>query len=1125
MNHSSGYTSSLKHPQLQRRLYPVAKRIQRIKRLRVRQRAMMLSLAICSLLALVTFFANDLATVSVLTSSFITAFMLANAWQKEKRVLLDYLEAARHVESENPDLRQSLVTAVQQQLSRNNDFFAERTASIALGAKSTANWQLARKADHLRQRLLYLGTALSTLAIVFLNATFTNSPAGALGNHLSPLHSLPVTIEPGDVEVEQGSSLVVTARFEKELPNDATLLVHLDNGQTLTHEMGRSLSDPVFAYSLRNIESSASYSIQYDSQESESYRIETYTLPKLLQADASLDYPDYTGWEDAVIEDTLKVSAIEGTALQYSFTSEKPVQAASLVTEDGTRIPLEPKDDSETEFTFTKRLQSDERYHLELVDFSGRENAYPPEVSIKVIANQRPDLRVTSPRGDQRLSLLEELTISGNASDDFGLLDYGIGFVVATLPQSDISLNSEESLELPLTGEVSYDLDLEQYGLYPKDTLNWFLWAVDYGPDGKPRRTTGDLLFAEIRSFDEIFRERDQGSSGQGSPSGQGMELIEKQRRISISLFRIKNTATNTESVLEDLDVVQRSQIEAMNDLQGVIPELQEASSRQHAQDALRFMEAVNDHIDTTFVESQLRPLESAWRNAQSAYDSLVKLSNDEYNVSRGQNQGGGGGNSQSRNQSQINELDFRQEDSRYETASEAQQLGSPDDRQNLELISRLNELSQRQDDLNQRLQELQSALAEAETEEERERVRRELKRLEEEQREMLAEADEAIQQAGNRQQTRQARQQLEEARENMRQAGEQMSEGQVSRALASGSRAQSTLQETREQLRESNSSQFADSMREARSQARDLAESQQKLEEALDAYSNREQRSLDDSDERDELVQKLGEQSESLENLLEDVQEIAEAAESVEPGLFRELYQVLRDTNGGRFEERYESSSQLLQQGFLEEAEEEQRGLSNELTELSEAVSQAASGILGSEEATLEFAQSELESLQEQLQQEQQAQDSPSPTGQSAQGQASGGQSAAEAFRRGMENFNSPGSAPLSGAGYGEWLERLRTVESLIEEPQIRDRISAAREFAENMRRDFKRHGELPQWSMVVDEIATPLTEASSWLGNELSRIKNPDTLQAIDQDPVPEAYRAAIDQYYESLGEEDAP
>ena len=50
-------------------------------------------------------------------------------------------------------------------------------------------------------------------------------------------------------------------------------------------------------------------------------------------------------------------------------------------------------------------------------------------------------------------------------------------------------------------------LRIEELGLQAGRPVSWFVWADDIGPDGKVRRTTGDLYFAEVRPFEEIFRE------------------------------------------------------------------------------------------------------------------------------------------------------------------------------------------------------------------------------------------------------------------------------------------------------------------------------------------------------------------------------------------------------------------------------------------------------------------------------------------------------------------------------------------------------------------------------------------------------------------------------------------
>jgi hypothetical protein len=96
-----------------------------------------------------------------------------------------------------------------------------------------------------------------------------------------------------------------------------------------------------------------------------------------------------------------------------------------------------------------------------------------------------------------------------------------------------------------------------------------------------------------------------------------------------------------------------------------------------------------------------------------------------------------------------------------------------------------------------------------------------------------------------------------------------------------------------------------------------------------------------------------------------------------------------------------------------------------------------------------------------------------------------------------------------------------LRTVEELVDQPDIRQRLSQAREQAERMRAEFKRHGTAPQWGVVDEGIIAPLNDARTWVRQELVRHENPNALQPIDRDPVPRAYQESVRKYYESLGE----
>ncbi len=48
---------------------------------------------------------------------------------------------------------------------------------------------------------------------------------------------------------------------------------------------------------------------------------------------------------------------------------------------------------------------------------------------------------------------------------------------------------------------------MEKLAAKPDELLSYHFWAEDLGPDGKVRRTDGDMFFAEVRDFEQIFRQ------------------------------------------------------------------------------------------------------------------------------------------------------------------------------------------------------------------------------------------------------------------------------------------------------------------------------------------------------------------------------------------------------------------------------------------------------------------------------------------------------------------------------------------------------------------------------------------------------------------------------------------
>src|SRR5664280_3018794 len=161
-------------------------------------------------------------------------------------------------------------------------------------------------------------------------------------------------------------------------------------------------------------------------------------------------------------------------------------------------------------------------------------------LSIQVLANRRPDLKVIFPQGDPRVSKLEELQIQAQASDDFGLLKYGIGFGVAGRDPQFIELG--QSATPNEKRQFSYVIALEKLDLEPDQVLSYFVWGDDYGPDGQVRRTFSDIFFAEVRPFEEIFRaDQSGGGGGQGQAGdNDSAQLAQMQKQIVIATWKLQ---------------------------------------------------------------------------------------------------------------------------------------------------------------------------------------------------------------------------------------------------------------------------------------------------------------------------------------------------------------------------------------------------------------------------------------------------------------------------------------------------------------------------------------------------------------------------------------------------------
>jgi hypothetical protein len=120
-----------------------------------------------------------------------------------------------------------------------------------------------------------------------------------------------------------------------------------------------------------------------------------------------------------------------------------------------------------------------------------------------------------------------------------------------------------------------------------------------------------------------------------------------------------------------------------------------------------------------------------------------------------------------------------------------------------------------------------------------------------------------------------------------------------------------------------------------------------------------------------------------------------------------------------------------------------------------------------------------------------------------------------------GSGSLTSDATGPITGNNsFADWADRLRTVQNLLDDPAQRQQVADALAQAQDLRSNYIRHSQLPQWDLVTNNIISPLSKVSDALRQQLLRDEQPDSLQPVDQDPVPDKYADSVKRYYEALG-----
>jgi hypothetical protein len=901
------------------------------------------------------------------------------------RVRLNFQQVARMVEAEHPELHSMLLTAIEQKPGAQGfGYLQERLVNevvreavrhqwdqeITQRSHKAATWARAASLVMLACGMLFLSYKTFLKPLLAKPEIAATEVAKAVEK---PASTYTVEVTPGDTEIEKGSRLVVEAKFAQDVPPDAVLVVSDANGAERQRlPMKPTVDAKVFGGMVGNVRDDGLYRVEFDGHKSKDFKITTFVYPELVSADATVTPPSYSGQPAKTVKNTQKVTLMEGSQLTYRLKLNKPVKDAEFFADKDHLISLKATQEDASIVEATWIPDETRKYRLHLVDAQERASKQTPQFTISVLANSLPKIEVAFPKRDARVSPLQEMPLEAKLWDDVGVQKAGAVIELAEA-QREVLLPIGKS-EPGKKMDVRASLNLEPEKVEPLQLVSYYFWAEDRGPKGETRRAMSDMFFAEVRHFEDIMREMEPPPGEPGKP-GQADELVKLQKDIvnaNWRLIRDRNAGKLMPVMKPDVDTVLVSQgiasdklVEALEKVEN--PQVKAAllGAQQEMKNAEKTLGVASDSLDEKAMREALKPEQAALR-------WLFKAQSNERNITKANSKSKGQGASK---EQELTDLELKQKEQRYEEDKQAGEEQTAEQQENLAVLNRLKELARRQEALAEKMKQLEQQLAQSKSEDEKEELANQLKRLQDEQDQLLRDLDdlkERMEKPENAANMAEAKQQLEDTREKVAEAAEKLKEDKLAQASTAATRAQKELEKARDDFRQRTARRFGEEMKAMRDEARQLAQEQQKLADALEKNPAQGD-AKNPNDTSDALKQQLSAaqtarqaeaQRERAGKLMEDMKRLSEQAEGSEPLLHKHLYDAVRQAQAQGLEENLEEAGAQARYGDRTAALDASNKATKSVEQLKTGIEKAAESVLGNENEALRMARNELDKL-----------------------------------------------------------------------------------------------------------------------------------------------------------------
>jgi hypothetical protein len=616
--------------------------------------------------------------------------------------------AARQAEARFPEFEERLLTVAEQPADAGP--FAQLLAADTMKIAEVNEPEKLASTPRIVGLLTSAGVAVSVLLWLivagpgFLGYGTSLLWAGSAKVGAQPLYD--IFVKPGDATVRRKSDQWITAHLVNFDTRNVRLFARLGGASkwdqvNMAPQPGGSSYEFLFSGLADNVE----YYVEAGTLQSKHYNLKVVDLPGVKRVKVTYHYPAWSGMKDSTEDPGGDLRAVQGTVAEVAVQMDRPLSKGVLQFSDDKQIEL--KSGEGNWYTARVPLEKDGMYHVAAIE-SGENVRLSEDFFIEAKKDEPPTVKITRPGRDAKVNPIEEVTVTVEGSDDFGLQELGIHYSVNGGPEQTAQVLPQKGVKSASGSQTIY---LENFKLSPGDLVSVYATARDAQHSVK-----SDILFVEAQPFEREYSQSQQMGGGGGGQGQQDNEISEREKEIIAATWNeqkggSKDAATAREDArfLSDLQSKLGGQSKALADrmrsrmLSNAGEEFK--TFTENMEQASAAMTEAADKLKSQKWTDAMQPEQKALQHILRA-ESVFR----QIQVAFGQRGGGGGGGgSQGRDLENMFDLELDTEKNQYETG---QQSSSASDRRQEEIdkaLERLKQLAQRQQELASQKQHDQS--------------------------------------------------------------------------------------------------------------------------------------------------------------------------------------------------------------------------------------------------------------------------------------------------------------------------------------------------------------------------------------------------------------------------------